>query len=76
MSSAIDLDAAAARLAGVVRKTPVMRSRLLDERVGAEVYLKAEHLQRTGAKVRRRGCSNGAGVVSNGKVKEGVHHFF
>ncbi|MCH2494101.1 MAG: serine dehydratase, partial [Gammaproteobacteria bacterium] len=49
MSSEIDLDAATARLAGVVRRTPVLRSRLLDERVGAEVHLKAEHLQRTGA---------------------------
>ena len=62
MSSAIDLDAAAARLAGVVRRTPVMRSRLLDERVGAEVYLKAEHLQRTGA-FKFRGAFNAIAAI-------------
>ena len=48
----IDLDdvrRAAARLDGVAHRTPVVRSRTLDERTGAAVRLKPENLQRIGA---------------------------
>lgn len=44
-----DILAARARLAGVAHRTPVLTSRQLDVRVGARVFLKAEHLQRIGA---------------------------
>jgi threonine dehydratase len=44
-----DVRAAAARLAGVAHRTPVLRSRTLDSRVGAAVYLKCENFQRVGA---------------------------
>jgi threonine dehydratase len=44
-----DVQAAAQRLEGVAHRTPVFTSRTLDERVGAEVHLKAECLQRGGA---------------------------
>ncbi|MFN8875729.1 MAG: threo-3-hydroxy-L-aspartate ammonia-lyase [Gemmatimonadota bacterium] len=44
-----DILAARARLAGVAHRTPVLTSRQLDARVGARVFLKAEHLQRIGA---------------------------
>ena len=47
-----DLDAiraAAATIEGVATRTPVFPSRLLSERVGAEVLMKAENLQRTGS---------------------------
>lgn len=44
-----DIEAAAARLAGVAHRTPVLRSRTADERTGAQVFFKAEHLQRMGA---------------------------
>lgn len=44
-----DVEAAAATLEGVAHRTPVLTSRRLDERVGARVLLKAEHLQRVGA---------------------------
>ena len=44
-----DVRAAAQRLQGVAHRTPVFTSRTLDERVGAEVHLKAECLQRGGA---------------------------
>lgn len=40
---------AAARLKGVANRTPVLRSRTLDERIGASVHVKAESFQRTGA---------------------------
>jgi threo-3-hydroxy-L-aspartate ammonia-lyase len=44
-----EIRAAARRLAGVVHRTPVFTSRTLDDLVGAQVFLKAESLQRAGA---------------------------
>jgi threo-3-hydroxy-L-aspartate ammonia-lyase len=44
-----DVMAAAAVLEGVANRTPVFTSRALNERVGATVFLKGEHLQRGGA---------------------------
>jgi threonine dehydratase len=44
-----DVQRAAARLAGVAHRTPIVRSRSLDERVGGRLALKAEGLQRAGA---------------------------
>jgi len=44
-----DVAAAADRIADVANRTPVFRSRSLDERLGASVYLKAESFQRGGA---------------------------
>ena len=44
-----DVAAAADHLRGVVHRTPVLTSRTLDERVDAQVFVKAENLQRTGA---------------------------
>jgi threonine dehydratase len=47
--TAADVDAAAARLAGVALRTPLITSPVLDAAVGARVFLKAETLQRTGS---------------------------
>jgi threonine dehydratase len=47
--SGADVRAAAALLDGVAHRTPVVTSRTLDERVGAQVFVKAENLQRGGA---------------------------
>ena len=44
-----DVAAAARRLAGVAHRTPVLRSRMADERTGAQVFFKCENLQRMGA---------------------------
>lgn len=44
-----DIRAAADRLAGVAHKTPVLTSRLADERAGAQLFFKCENLQRMGA---------------------------
>ncbi len=52
-----DVRAAAGRLAGVAHRTPVLRSRTLDERTGAQLHLKAENLQRIGA-FKLRGAFN------------------
>ncbi len=44
-----DIQAARKRLEGVAHRTPVLHSRQFDEECGAEVYFKAENLQRGGA---------------------------
>tara|TARA_Y100000766_G_scaffold207619_1_gene179357 strand:- start:9736 stop:10623 length:888 start_codon:yes stop_codon:yes gene_type:complete len=48
-----------------------LRSRLLDERVGAEVHLKAEHLQRTGA-FKFRGAFNAIAAIPSSVRQQGV----
>jgi len=52
-----DIQAAAARIAGAVARTPTMLSRTLSERTGAAVYVKFENLQHTGA-YKERGALN------------------
>lgn len=52
-----DVEAAAARIAGAVIRTPTMLSRTLSERSGATVYVKFENLQHTGA-YKERGALN------------------
>ncbi|MGY1772964.1 threonine ammonia-lyase [Blastococcus sp. SYSU D00813] len=47
--SGADVEAAAALLADVVRRTPLEHSRALAQRVGGPVWLKGENLQRTGS---------------------------
>jgi threonine dehydratase len=67
----IDLDAATARLAGVARRTPVLRSRLLDEALGAEIHLKADHLQHTGA-FKFRGAFNAIAALDSNSRARGI----
>ena len=52
-----DVEAAARRIGAQVRRTPVVTSREIDRLVGAEVALKCENLQRSGA-FKFRGASN------------------
>src|SRR5207253_11196425 len=66
--------AAAARLAGVAHRTPVVTSRTLDERAGAHVYLKAESLQRTGA-FKFRGAYNAIASLPDEQRGRGVAAF-
>ena len=44
-----DVVAAAGRIDGHARKTPVLRSSTLDQRLGAQVFFKCENFQRMGA---------------------------
>lgn len=81
--TAADVDAAARRLAGVAVRTPLINAPVLDDAVGARVFLKAETLQRTGS-FKFRGAYNkisaipperrAAGVVaySSGNHAQGV----
>jgi threonine dehydratase len=66
-----DVRAAAARIEGVVRRTPVLTSRLLDERVGASVFLKAECFQRTGS-FKLRGAYNAVASIPEETRGQGV----
>jgi threonine dehydratase len=52
-----DVQAAAARIEGRAHRTPLLRSRTLDARVGAAVALKAENFQRAGAFKFRGACN-------------------
>jgi threonine dehydratase len=83
LPTAADVDAAVQKLAGVAVRTPLLNFPVLDERLDARVYLKAETLQRTGS-FKFRGAYNkiasipperrGAGVVaySSGNHAQGV----
>lgn len=51
------IESAARLLAPVIRRTPLLPSRVLSERTGAEVWLKCENLQRTGS-FKPRGAYN------------------
>ena len=71
MPTEIDLDTATTRLTGVARRTPVLRSRLLDEALGAEIHLKAEHLQHTGA-FKFRGAFNAIAALEHDVRERGI----
>lgn len=69
-----DVRAAAARLAGVAHRTPVVTSRLLDAQVGAQVLLKAENLQRAGS-FKFRGAYNRLARLDPAERHRGVVAF-
>ena len=66
-----DIRAAAERLRGVAHRTPVLRSRTLDARVGAQVFLKCESFQRVGA-FKFRGAYNALASLSEEERARGV----
>ncbi|GAA3090845.1 hypothetical protein GCM10020001_002450 [Nonomuraea salmonea] len=66
-----DVRAAAARLDGIAHRTPVLTSRILDERAGAEVFVKCENLQRVGA-FKFRGAYNAIALLSPEQRARGV----
>ncbi|WP_030668417.1 threo-3-hydroxy-L-aspartate ammonia-lyase [Streptomyces rimosus] len=69
-----DVQEAAARLKGVVHRTPVLRSRTLDRLVGAEVHLKCENFQRVGA-FKFRGAYNAVSRLAPEQLARGVAAF-
>ncbi|GAA1534879.1 pyridoxal-phosphate dependent enzyme [Kribbella lupini] len=66
-----DVQAAADRIAGAAHRTPVLTSRTLNERVGAEVFLKAENFQRIGA-FKFRGAFNAVSRLTAEERARGV----
>jgi threonine dehydratase len=69
-----DVRAAAGRLAGVVRHTPVLTSRTLDEETDLAVFLKPENLQRTGS-FKIRGAYNRISTIAPDELSRGVAAF-
>ncbi len=69
-----DVRAAAARLAGVAHRTPVLTSRTADERSGARLFFKCENLQRVGA-FKFRGAYNALAQFSPAQRRAGVIAF-
>lgn len=69
--TAADIDAAAKRLAGVAVRTPLINAAVLDELLGARVFLKAETLQRTGS-FKFRGAYNKISSIPPDKRAAGV----
>lgn len=66
-----DVAAAAKRLDGIARRTPVMTSRTVDELTGARVFFKCENFQRMGA-FKFRGAYNALSQLDDAKKKRGV----
>jgi threonine dehydratase len=65
------IEAAAARIAPHVSRTPVLRSRSLDALCGAELHFKCENLQRVGA-FKFRGACNAVWSLSDAQARHGV----
>jgi len=65
------IQSARERLIGHAHVTPVMTSRTLDERCGAQVFLKCENLQRVGA-FKFRGAFNAISRLSAEQKRRGV----
>jgi threo-3-hydroxy-L-aspartate ammonia-lyase len=66
-----DIRAAAERIAGTAHRTPVLTSRTLNDRAGAEVFLKAENFQRIGA-FKFRGAFNAVSRLTEEQLARGV----
>lgn len=62
---------AAVRIAPWAHRTPVLTSRLVDERAGARIHFKCENLQRVGA-FKFRGASNAVWSLSDAQAARGV----
>jgi threo-3-hydroxy-L-aspartate ammonia-lyase len=69
-----DLRAAAERIKPVAHRTPVLTSRRLNELTGADVFIKAEHLRRTGS-FKIRGAYNAIASLSPSERAKGIAAF-
>lgn len=66
-----DVHVARERIAGRLHRTPLLPSRTLSERAGADVYLKCELFQRTGS-FKPRGVLNKLATLSDEEKERGV----
>ncbi|MGD0236429.1 MAG: threonine/serine dehydratase [Syntrophorhabdales bacterium] len=62
-----DIESARERIARHIHRTPLLYSRSLSEMSGAEVYIKAENLQKTGS-FKVRGAFNKLSTLGSGRV--------
>jgi threonine dehydratase/serine racemase len=66
-----DVHAAARRIEGIARRTPIATSRTLNDLAGRELFFKCENLQRIGA-FKIRGAANMIGNLSDEAAAKGV----
>lgn len=66
-----DIHEAAKRIKPYIHRTPVLTNESLDQRVGAQVFLKCENLQKVGA-FKFRGACNAVFSLSNEEAARGV----
>lgn len=66
-----DIQAAAARIAGIAHRTPVLTSRTANARVNAQLFFKCENYQRTGA-FKFRGACNAIARFTDAQRAAGV----
>lgn len=66
-----EIEAAAERIAPYARVTPVLQSEQLDAQLGAQIFCKAEMLQRTGA-FKFRGACNAISQLTEDERRRGV----
>jgi len=69
-----DIRAAAKRIEGIAYRTPLVRNDALDEATGANVWVKAENLQRGGA-FKMRGATNAIAALAPDVRAKGVIAF-
>jgi threonine dehydratase len=69
-----DVERAAGRIAGVALRTPVVTSRTVNARIGAEVFFKCENLQRAGA-FKFRGAYNAMSQLAEPERRRGIVAF-
>ncbi len=66
-----DIQQAAQRIKPYIHRTPVLTNKSLNEKVGAQVYMKCENLQKVGA-FKFRGASNAVWSLSDEEAARGV----
>ncbi len=71
MLSLADLNAARARIAPHIHRTPVMTSRTLDAELGARLFFKCENFQKIGA-FKARGATNAVFSATDKELRGGV----
>ena len=71
MPSLADVQAAAARIAGAVTRTPILRAAEVSRAAGAEITLKLENFQPTGA-FKERGAANRLALLTAEEQRRGV----
>src|SRR5213592_4141474 len=69
-----DVESAARQIAGIAHRTPVVSSRTIDARTGAQLLFKCENLQRAGA-FKFRGAYNALSRLSADERRRGVVTF-
>jgi len=69
-----DVESAARQIEGVAHRTPVVSSRTIDARTGAQLFFKCENLQRAGA-FKFRGAYNALSRLSADERRRGVVTF-